>query len=284
MKKTYLKLLVTCCLLLAFCLLPSNQTRAEVKSLSATDPVSIDLTEDGKKDTLIIKTTMTKEEFISNLSISINGKKVLNKSFSNPYFRMIYPYYAKLGNGKEVLQIMGIADNDYCVFNEIYRYQASKKSLVCVLKPNDKTIDSAGEIIATGKNSLTIKHHFQPQETGYLDWKFQYKFNGSKFVLTSSTTDTVKSAIGDFRKDSYSKKFKKNQFVTAKKLSFYNGSKLSFRVPANKTVTLKKITISKEVIYLQFQYGKKNAWIHVNRENYDYEHPWFKAVNGRLAG
>ena len=76
----------------------------------------------------------------------------------------------------------------------------------------------------------------------------------------------------------------KNIFVTAKKLRFYNGKKLAFTVPKGKQVTLKKLTLSKGNIYLQFQYGKKTGWISVNNKNYDFESPYFKKVNSRLAG
>lgn len=55
-----------------------------------------------------------------------------------------------------------------------------------------------------------------------------YKFRNNKLVLTSTTTSTVKSIIGNYHNDSYSKLFRKNYFVTAKKLRFYNGSKLAF--------------------------------------------------------
>ena len=102
--------------------------------------------------------------------------------------------------------------------------------------------------------------------------------------IALSTTSTVKSTIGYSRKDSYSKLFRKNIFVTAKKLRFYNGKKLAFTVPKGKQVTLKKLTLSKGNIYLQFQYGKKTGWISVNNKNYDFESPYFKKVNSRLAG
>ena len=73
-------------------------------------------------------------------------------------------------------------------------------------------------------------------------------------------------------------------FVTAKKLRSYNGKKLAFTVPKGKQVTLKKLTLSKGNIYLQFQYGKKTGWISVNNKYYDFESQYFKKVNSRLAG
>ena len=78
--------------------------------------------------------------------------------------------------------------------------------------------------------------------------------------------------------------FRKNIFVTEKKLRFYNGSKLAFSVPKGKQVTLKKLTLSKNTMYLQFQYGKKTGWLRVNNKDYNYESPYFKVVSRRLAG
>ena len=111
-----------------------------------------------------------------------------------------------------------------------------------------------------------------------------YKFRNNKLVLTSTTSSTVKSIIGNYHNDSYSKLFRKNIFVTAKKLRFYNGSKLAFTVPKGKQVTLKKLTLSKNTMYLQFQYGKKTGWLRVNNKDYNYESPYFKVVSRRLAG
>ena len=183
-------------------------------------------------------------------------------------------------NKNEFIQLMGIGDNDYIVFNQIYKYNNTSKKLYSVSKLDN----TACEIVSAKKNRLTLHHGEQPAETGWLTWKMSYKFRNNKLVLTNATTSTVKSTIGYSRKDSYSKLFRKNIFVTAKKLMFYNGKKLAFTVPKGKQVTLKKLTLSKGNIYLQFQYGKKTGWISVNNKNYDFESPYFKKVNSRLAG
>lgn len=79
----------------------------------------------------------------------------------------------------------------------------------------------------------------------------------------------------------------KNKFITAKKVTFYKkagSKKVAFRVPKGKAATLKKLTYSKKKIYLQFKYGKKYGYLHVNRANYNFEKPLFQNVNSRLAG
>ena len=96
--------------------------------------------------------------------------------------------------------------------------------------------------------------------------------------------DHCHNAGGDDRSGGIFELFRKNIFVTAKKLRFYNGSKLAFTVPKGKQVTLKKLTLSKNTMYLQFQYGKKTGWLRVNNKDYNYESPYFEVVSRRLAG
>ena len=111
-----------------------------------------------------------------------------------------------------------------------------------------------------------------------------YRVSNNKLVLADTTTSTVKSIIGNDRNDYYSKLFKKNTFVTAKKVNLYNGSKVACKVPAGKKVVLKKLTLSNGKIYLEFQYGKKAGWMSVNNENYNYRSPYFKSISNRLVG
>ena len=211
---------------------------------------------------------------------TVNKKTAFNKNCTDSGINYITAKYAKMTNKNEFIQLMGIGDNDYIVFNQIYKYNNTSKKLYSVSKLDN----TACEIVSAKKNRLTLHHGEQPAETGWLTWKMSYKFRNNKLVLTNATTSTVKSTSGYSRKDSYSKLFRKNIFVTAKKLRFYNGKKLAFTVPKGKQVTLKKLTLSKGNIYLQFQYGKKTGWISVNNKNYDFESPYFKKVNSRLAG
>ena len=92
-------------------------------------------------------------------------------------------------NKNEFLQLMGIGDNDYMVFNQIYKYNNTSKKLYSVSKLDD----TACEIVSAKKNSLTLHHGEQPAETGWLTWKMTYKFRNNKLVLTNTTTFTVKS-------------------------------------------------------------------------------------------
>ena len=253
---------------------------ASVKDIPVKKTISADITGDGKADKILITTTMDDDFRVKKLKVTVNKKTAFSKNCTDSGINYITAKYAKMTNKNEFIQLMGIGDNDYIVFNQIYKYNNTSKKLYSVSKLDN----TACEIVSAKKNRLTLHHGEQPAETGWLTWKMSYKFRNNKLVLTNATTSTVKSTIGYSRKDSYSKLFRKNIFVTAKKLRFYNGKKLAFTVPKGKQVTLKKLTLSKGNIYLQFQYGKKTGWISVNNKNYDFESPYFKKVNSRLAG
>lgn len=223
---------------------------------------------------------MDKDFRVKKLKVTVNKKTAFTKNCTDIGINYITAKYAKMTNKNEFIQLMGVGDNDYIVFNQIYKYNNKSKKLY----PVSNLDDSAYEIISAKKKSLTIYHSEQPSETGWINWNMTYKFRNNKLVLTNTTTSTVKSSIGYDQKDTYSKLFRKNIFVTAKKLNFYNGKKLAFAAPKGKQVTLKKLTLSKGNIYLQFQYGNKTGWIRVNNRNYNFESPYFQKVNSRLAG
>ena len=239
---------------------------ASVKDIPVKKTISADITGDGKADKILITTTMDDDFRVKKLKVTVNKKTAFSKNCTDSGINYITAKYAKMTNKNEFIQLMGIGDNDYIVFNQIYKYNNTSKKLYSVSKLDN----TACEIVSAKKNRLTLHHGEQPAETGWLTWKMSYKFRNNKLVLTNATTSTVKSTIGYSRKDSYSKLFRKNIFVTAKKLRFYNGKKLAFTVPKGKQVTLKKLTLSKGNIYLQFQYGKKTGWISVNNKNYDF--------------
>ena len=264
----------------SFIISSSPVIKSQVKDIPVKKTISADITGDGKADKILITTTMDDDFRVKKLKVTVNKKTAFSKNCTDSGINYITAKYAKMTNKNEFIQLMGIGDNDYIVFNQIYKYNNTSKKLYSVSKLDN----TACEIVSAKKNRLTLHHGEQPAETGWLTWKMSYKFRNNKLVLTNATTSTVKSTIGYSRKDSYSKLFRKNIFVTAKKLRFYNGKKLAFTVPKGKQVTLKKLTLSKGNIYLQFQYGKKTGWISVNNKNYDFESPYFKKVNSRLAG
>lgn len=284
MKNTFLKsfkALFSMALVFIMCLSFSTMTdAASVKNIPVKKTVSADITGDGKADKILISTTSNSDSYVKQVKVTVNKKVAFTKNCTDIGIYYFIVKYAKISNKNEFIQLIGIGDNDYTVFNQIYKYNNKSKKLYSVAKLDD----TAQDISSVKKNNLILNHSKQPYETGWINWKMTYTVRNNKLVLTNNTTSTVRSIIGNSQKDYYSRLFQKNIFITAKKLSFYNGNKLAYSVPANTKVTLKKLTLSKGKIYLQFQYGKKTGWIRVNNKNYNFESPYFEIVNSRLAG
>lgn len=285
MKNTLLKsfkALFSLALVFMMCLSFSTMTdAASVKNIPVKKTISADITGDGKADKILISTTADSDSYVKKVKVTVNKKVAFTKNCTDTSINYFTAKYAKISNKNEFIQLIGIGDNDYTVFNQIYKYNNKSKKLYSVANLDG----TAQDISSVKKNYLILNHSDQPSETGWINWKMTYKVRNNKLVVVNDTTTTVRSVIGNSQKDYYSKLFQKNIFVTAKKLRFYNGSKLAYSVPANTKVTLKKLTLSsKGNIYLQFQYGKKTGWISVNNKNYNFESPYFKIVNSRLAG
>lgn len=252
---------------------------AQSKNVYST---SADINGDGKADAIKITTTKSKG-YVSKITVSVNKKTAYTKALKSGSVSFIRAKYASMSKSKEFIQIIGYGDSDSLAMNQIYKYNTKSKKLVSVSSLN-QGIATAGEITAASKDYITIKHSTQPAETGYITWTLPYKYTNNQLVAASSTSSNVKSVIGNYKKDKYTALFNKNQFVTAKKLTFYNGKKVGFVAPAKTTLTLKKVTLSDGIVYVQFQYGKKTGWAHVHTSNYDYKSPWFYGVNSRLVG
>lgn len=284
MKNTYfksVKVALSCALVASMCLaFPTMTKAASVRNVPVKKEISADVTGDGKMDKILVKTIIGKDDCVSRVKITVNNKLAYSKSYANQGINSVNAKYARMTNKNEFVQLMAIGDNDCINVNKIYRYDNKSKKFVCVSKLDD----TACEIVSAKKNSLTLKHADQPAETGWLNWTMDYRVSNNKLVLADTTTSTVKSIIGNDRNDYYSKLFKKNTFVTAKKVNLYNGSKVACKVPAGKKVVLKKLTLSNGKIYLEFKYGKKAGWISVNNENYNYRSPYFKSVSNQLVG
>lgn len=232
MKSIFFKSLkVTFSFALAFmlCLLFSIMTNASpTKDIPVKKTFLADITGDGKVDQILITTTADSASCVKQLNVIINKNIAFTRNCTDSGINYVIAKYAKISNKNELLQIMGVGDNDYIVFNQIYKYNNKSKKLYLVSNLHE----TAFEIASAKKNSLIINHGDQPSETGWITWKMTYKFRNNKLVLSNNTTTTVKSTIGNGHNDYYSKLFKKNTFVTAKKLSFYNGKKLAYTVPS----------------------------------------------------
>lgn len=285
MRKTFTKIAGCAALGLLMCFNAPAITKAAVKTVPAKNGVynaKVDMNGDGKADAIKITTSKDKNDYINKIKVTMNKKTVYSKSLKDSSFCWIKVTYANMSNSREFLQFVGHGDNDCITFNQIYTYNKKRKKLNCINSFNTNA-SYQNEIVAADKNYVTIHNSDQPAEVGWISWNIPYKYSKGKLVAATTSTTTVKSLIANNKKDKYSKYFAKNQFVTAKKLTFYNGSKVAYTVPKGKVVTLTKLSLSKDVIYLQFKYGKKTGWAHVNGTKYNFSKPWFQGVNARLA-
>lgn len=135
---------------------------ASVKNIPVKKILSADITGDGKADKILITTSMDKDCFIKKLKVKVNNKVAFTKNCMNDNIHSFTARYAKMSNKNELLQLMGIGDNDYIVFNQIYKYNNKSKKLYSVSKLDY----TACEIISAKKNLLTLRHGDQPAETG----------------------------------------------------------------------------------------------------------------------
>ena len=189
MKNAIFKLFkVTFPFALAFMMcLPFSMTlnAASVKNIPVKKTISTDITGDGKADQILIQTTMNKYDQVQKFKIKVNKKWALIKTLANQDVNYITAKYAKMTNSKEFIQIIGIGQNDYVTFNQIYKYNNASKKLYLVSNLND----TANAITSTTKNSLVLTHSTQPSETGWITWKMSYAFRNNKLVLSNSTAN-----------------------------------------------------------------------------------------------
>lgn len=288
MRGNFTKMVGCAALSLFMCAMAPTITKAAVKTVPAQKGTNsyyakVDLNGDGKSDAFKVTTSKDKNGYVNKINFTLNKKNVYSKTFKDSSFYYLSVTYANMSKSREFVQLIGHGDNDAIIYNQIFAYNKKTKKMSCINSFNAKGCYQS-EIVAADKNYVTINNSDQPSEVGWISWKIPYKYSGGKLVATTTSTTTVKSLIANSKKDKYTKYFAKNQFVTAKKLTFYNGAKVAYTVPKGKVVTLKKLSLSKGVIYLQFQYGKKTGWAHVNGAKYDSSKPWFEGVNARLAG
>ena len=248
--------------------------KASVKNIpqtktSGTYAGNVDITGDGNADSVIIRTTPDQEGwYINRFTIYLNGKRTTEISLRDHDCYDLTVKYAKMRTQHTFIQIIGRGENDYVTYNEIFTYN-KKPNQFRVVKSFNNRSSYAEEIVTSNKRGITVKYRVQPMETGWINWTLPFKYSKQKFIRTASSTKTVRSELGQNRKDKYSRYFAKNKFITAKK---------------GKAVTLKKLIYSKKKIYLQFKYGKKYGYLLVNRANYNFEKPLFQNVNSRLSG
>lgn len=212
------------CFLFAFtlCIMTPSFAKASVKNIpqtktSGTYVGNVDLTGDENADSVIIRTTPDQEGwYINRFTIYLNGKRTTEISLRDHDCYYLVVKYAKMSTQHTFIQIIGRGENDYVTYNEIFTYNKKSNQFRVVKSFNDRS-SYAEEIVTANKKGITVKHRVQPMETGWINWTLPFKYSKQKFIRTASSTKTVRSELGQNRKDKYSKYFAKNKFITAKK-------------------------------------------------------------------
>ncbi len=227
-----------------------------------------DITGDGKKDEITVKTNLNQYDMIQSTQVFVKGKKALTITKNAGYYYSVDVNYLKMSKSKEFLQIIGYGDNEWRAVNAIYRYDKKNGKLKKVLDLTNG-INSASDVVKVTSKNIQVQHSYQPTETGWVNWKYTYIFKNGKFKLKKSTA-SVKSSLNEYDNgDGYFKYFKDSKFKASKSLTFYTSTsqkKKAFTAKKGSVLKLKKIKVSGKKVYTDQGTG------------------WFYGVACRLAG
>ena len=228
----------------------------------------------------------------------MNDKIILSEQQLYGFYSVNIEYFS-LGSDLNFLQIMGVSDNDYLSFNNLYLYHADEEKLVKALDLCEETNGSAKSVcgVSESEDEIQADLSLQPQETGRIGWQFNYLWQDGQFHLKSDTAE-VHSLLGEisYPEDEYEQLFAKNQYKAANPLTFYTDTALeqpAFTADRNHTLNLLNIKVTDDQFYLQFEKDGTTGWQRVNSAEYIYdfdsdlppsETGWFYGVYDRLAG
>ena len=248
---------------------------------SSNTTLYYDMNGNGKKDAIRISCVKQSEYYYKSIQVYINGKSALKKSISGCTFLSVR--YLSCSSKKNYLQILALKDGGYMYMNKIYIYSGGKLIEAVDLGQADNKSTTVTKVTS---ESISVKFSVQPYETGRIEWNFVYKPSGSKLKLKSSTA-AAQSTLGTWPVyDGYQKYFKNNQFVTARKRTYYTSYALknkAFTANSGDVLTLRQVKVVNRKLYLKFTLNGKNGWIRVTGKS-DYNGEWFRGVSRRLAG
>ena len=259
-------------------------TKYLLKDQKKSTSVYADLTGDGKSEK--IGFFIKKDECGNNtgLKVTVNGKTSFVKTKFHYYeYEVKYIYQSK---NRQFIQVIAWGDSGMRDINAIYKYDKKQKKLVCVLDVSESGVGAGTLVDKVTSTSIRIPNVCMPSLVGRVQWYYTYKYVNGKFKLVSSTP-SVKSIFG--RKgaydpgDGYNKYFRKNQFIANKNLTFYTNTdmkKPAFSVKPGAVVTLSKVKITKNGMYMSFRYKSKTGWMNARRDSAFS----FKGVSSRMAG
>jgi len=247
-----------------------------------TKSCSIDVTGDGKKDTVKLsgKTASSGSEF-SKIWISVNGRTAYTTTKTS-FVRNIKLNYVHMSNSKEFLELI-LMEGDYDVQHKLFRYDQDAKKLVSVANlASDRTVSSAS-IESVTASSIKVLFYGSTSVLGYMQYTRTMNYKDGTFSYSSTYTSSVKSSLGSFNvNDGYGKYFQKNQFVCNGSVTLTEkstGGDPAFTAKAGNVLTLKQLRFYKGNVYAQFERNGNTGWLNVTSGSYS----TFRGVANRQA-
>lgn len=259
-------------------------TKYLLKDQKKSASVYADLTGDGKSEKIGFFIQKDKSGNNNGLRVAVNGKtSFVTKKFHYYEYEVKYIYQKK---AQQFIQVIAWGDSGMRDINAIYKYDKKKKKLVCVLDVSKSGVGAGTLVDKVTSTSIRIPNVCMPSLVGRVQWYYTYKYINGEFKLASSTP-SVKSIFGKNGAydpgDGYNKYFRKNQFIANKNLTLYTNTdmkKEAFSIKPGTVVTLSKVKVTKNGMYVSFRYKSKYGWLNARRNSA----ASFKGVSQRMAG
>lgn len=221
----------------------------------------IDITGDGKKDTIKFHSKMKCVDWIDTFSISVNGKKAFS---ANKKYDFIYRVTYLRQSSKNIFLYIESHGNNYdSAVSAVYKYDRKTKKLVKVLTLESQEENSTqwlgathiGSVVSINKGKLKVTYDGQLDAFGQVKWTKTYTYNGKKFVED-------RAAVAATGKKYYMPLFPKAGEVPV--FEDLKGTQFFKLVPGKKVKILKVCKYKKAGTYGYYvlvSQGTKTGWI-----------------------
>jgi hypothetical protein len=236
--------------------LKANAATAKTVKLSADVTYKkYDITGNGKKDSLTIKSGKDRDGNYNSLSVVLNGKTVysLKKSI---YFSVDIRLYT-LQNRKSFLFLYADVTNYDGPVCGIFQYKNGKLSQIINFQKLFANYGSHnyGEVIDISGNSLTVQYYSMSWSLGPSCVNYTYTYKDGTLKRTSNTARFTE--IYSAGKDT--KTFYANKNLTA--YTSASAQEKAFTVKKGKAVVVDKCYANGKVMFIRVKYNGKYGWI-----------------------
>lgn len=230
-----------------------------------------DITGDGKKDTLKIKTKYSKEETktVRSIKIQINNKTAFKKEYEDyeiGNFSIDYKII-RLKNGNCLLFIRDYGASENYNFNAVFKYSKGKLSPIIT---NDKTISARYNYGCTFKpefadgNIVELKFQLVNNRLGVMDLYILYEYKNGTLERASDYANDFAFSPSINDKDIANKRF-----TLSRGCKIYTTSKCkteSFSMKKGEKIKATKLKVTNGKIYMKVKRvsNGKTGWIKCN--------------------